>query len=252
MDAINVAALVFVGTFGGSLVGMWSRTRLPEHHLAEDSKVSVKVCMGLIATMTALVLGLVTAAAKSSFESVAGTVRDSAAEIITLDRTLARIGPQSQAAREALYEAITTRLDVTWPRESTDSELMATHVLEQAENVVSLILDLSPLDEEGRRLQAQALDLGEGLLESRWVLLTGVGGSVLAPFVIALVFWLTVTFVSFGLFAPYNVTSMAALVLSSMSVAGAVFLVLELDGPFAGVITVSPEPLRFALAWMEQ
>ena len=67
------------------------------------------------------------------------------------------------------------------------------------------------------------------------------------PFLVVVIFWLTVTFTSFGLFAPRNATVVAVLAVSAMSVAGAVFLILELDGPFSGVIKVSSGPLRYAL-----
>jgi hypothetical protein len=73
------------------------------------------------------------------------------------------------------------------------------------------------------------------------------GTSIPWPFLIVLVFWLTITFMSFGLQAPANSTVLTVLLLCALSVAGAVFLVLEMDGPFDGLIKVSPEPLRFAL-----
>jgi hypothetical protein len=209
--------------------------------------------MGLVATMTALVLGLVTASAKSSFEAVAATVRSAAADTISLDRTLARYGPESQIARDALHDVVRARLDMTWPQESArTAELMSMDALHRAENVVSLIRSLSSQNDEQSWLQSRALSSSEDLLEARWTLLSAVGTSVLAPFMALLVFWLTVTFASFGLFSPRNATTIAALFLSSSSVAGAVFLVLEMDGPFDGLITVSPEPLQYALAWMTQ
>jgi hypothetical protein len=250
---MTVGALVLTCTFGGALAGMWLRNVLPEQHLTEDSKTTVKVCIGLIATMTALVLGLVTAAAKSSFESVGTAIEHSAADIMTLDRTLARYGPESRDAREALNHAVTVRLRMTWPEDSSRaSELVALDVLQGAERVVSVIRELSPRTAEQEWLQSRALSLGEALLAQRWAVLGPVGSSVLRPFVVVLVLWLTITFTSFGLFGPANITVIATLLLSALSVAGAVFLVLEMDGPFDGLITVSPEPLRYALAWMRQ
>ena len=64
MSPIAVSLTVFACVFGGVLVGIWLRSILPKDHLDAESRDTVKVGIGLIATMTALVLGLVTAAAK--------------------------------------------------------------------------------------------------------------------------------------------------------------------------------------------
>lgn len=252
MDPIAVGSLVFVCTFGGALGGIWLRKLLPERHLTEDSKATVRVSIGLIATMTALVLGLVAAEAKSSFDSVTATVRNAAADVVVLDRVLARYGPESQAAREALYHVVAVRLDMTWPQDSSrPTELVTLDVIHGAERVVSAISDLAPQNDDQRWLQSRALTLGERLLEERWELGT-VGASGLRPFLVALLFWLTITFGSFGLFAPSNATVVVALLVAALSVAGVVFLILEMDAPFDGMIKVSAEPLRYALSWLRQ
>ena len=85
------------------------------------------------------------------------------------------------------------------------------------------------------------------MLRTRWVVLGELGTAIPWPFLIVLVFWLTITFMSFGLNAPANATVLAALLLCALSVSGAVFLTLEMDGPFDGMMQVSAEPLRYAL-----
>jgi len=246
MSPVVIGTLVFVCTLGGALAGMWLRRILPEPHLSDESVNTVKVCVGLIATMTALVLGLVTAAAKTSFESVNTTVRNSAADVMTLDRTLARYGGESEFARDALYEAVSVRVSMLWQEDAPPPGSQdALDSLRSGEAVVSLISGLSPHTDEQRWLKARALGLGEALLEERWALSGVLTSSVLGPFLAALVLWLALTFTSFGLFAPHNTTVITTLSLSALSVAGAVFLVLEMDGPFDGLITVSPEPWHY-------
>ena len=254
MSPIVIGTLVFVCTLGGALAGMWLRRILPEPHLSDESVNTVKVCVGLIATMTALVLGLVTAAAKTSFESVNTTVRNSAADVMTLDRTLARYGSDSELARDALYDAVSVRVSMLWQQEALPplGSQDALDALRDGEAVVSLISGLSPQTDEQRWLKSRALNLGEGLLEERWTLSGVVASSVLGPFLAALVLWLAITFTSFGLFAPNNTTVITTLSLSALSVAGAVFLVLEMDGPFDGLITVSPEPWHYLQSVMRQ
>src|SRR5262249_42709210 len=119
MTPTVIGTLVFLCTFGGALGGLWLRAALPDHHLSNDSKDTVKVGIGLIATMTALVLGLVTASAKSAFDALNTAVQHTAADVLALDRTLARYGPESKAVRETLAQVIAQRLEMTWPQHSS-------------------------------------------------------------------------------------------------------------------------------------
>ncbi len=250
-NAIGVIVLLF--TFGGALAGIKLRTILPEHHLSGESKDMVKVSIGLIATMTALVLGLVTASTKSSFEGVNTLVKHTASDVLSLDRLLARYGPETAATREALKLAVAHRIDMIWPQgDSRAVKLDPWEAIRGTELLVAQIRGLSPQSADQRWLQSRALDLGESILETRWLIFAGLGISVPVPFLAILLFWLTITFISFGLFAPQNLTVVSALFVCALSVAGAVFLVLELDGPFEGLIRVSPEPLKYALARLGQ
>jgi len=241
--------LVFVCTFGGALVGLWLRSALPDHHLSPDSKDTVKVGIGLIATMTALVLGLVTASTKSSFDALNTAIQHAAADVLALDRTLARFGPESQAARETLAQIIAQRLELTWPQHASQgARRNRLEVTYSGEGLVERIRDLAPQNENQRWLQAHAVALSEALLDARWAVVSRVGTSVPVPFLVVLVFWLTMIFVSFGVFAPRNATVMVALCVCALSVAGAIFLILEMNSPFEGLMTVSPDPLRDAYA----
>ncbi len=116
MDSIIVCMIVFVCTFGAVLLGMWLRTILPEHHLDDETKETVKIGIGLIATMTALVLGLITASAKSSYDDVSSAVKKSAADVLTLDRILARYGPETAEIRANLKRGVGARVEMIWPQ----------------------------------------------------------------------------------------------------------------------------------------
>lgn len=253
MNPMTIGVLVFAVTFGGALAGIWLHARLPERHLSADSQATVKVGIGLIATMTALVLGLVTASAKSSFDALDAAVKQSAAEVLTLDRTLARYGPESETARVALHDLIVAARIKSWPAAATSArELQASGAPGGAESVVRHIRALSEQSDDQRWLKARALDLGEQLLEARWVVFSNIGSSVPVAFLIVLVFWLMVIFVSFGLFAPKNGTVISILLVCALSVASAIFLILELDQSFTGVIRISPAPMDFALSQMNR
>jgi hypothetical protein len=114
VNPIRIGTLVFICTFGGVLIGMWLRAALPEHHLSNETKDAVRIGIGLIATMTALLLGLVTASAKSSFDSMDSEVRHTAADCLALDRTLVRYGLETREIRQAFSHALGKRLEITW------------------------------------------------------------------------------------------------------------------------------------------
>ena len=118
MDATIVGIIVFTCTFAGALLGMWLGTALPEHWLAASSD-TVKVGVGLIATMTALVLGLVTASAKNSFDAVDTTVKQTATQLLALDRVLARYGSETGEIRKGLQRVVGARIDMIWGQGSS-------------------------------------------------------------------------------------------------------------------------------------
>ncbi len=250
-----VGLIVFLCTFGGALLGMWLRTTLPDHHLDAESREVVKVGIGLIATMTALVLGLVLASAKSTFDSMDSAVKTTAVEVLTLDRLLARYGPEAGEIRKGLQHGLVARIDMIWSQGSpTPARLdpMRSGAGAQAEALPNAIRTLTPRDDAQRALQARAMDLAEALLQTRWLVLAGSETSVPLPFLIILIFWLTITFTSFGLFAPRHATVLVVLFVCALSVGSAVFLILELDTPFDGLLRVAADPLRYAYAHLNQ
>ena len=249
MNPTFIGMIVFACSFGGAMLGMWLRTALPAHHLNAESRDTVKVGIGLIATMTALVLGLVTASAKSSFDAVDSAVKQSAIEVLVLDRVLARYGPETGEIRKGLQHMIEARIDMIWPQDSsnpTNLDPLRSGASSKAEGLADAIRSLKPRDDAQRALQSRALDLSEALLQARWLILAGTETSVPVPFLVILLFWLTITFASFGLFAPRNGTVVAVLFVCAVSVGSAVFLVLEMDAPFDGLLRVSSAPLRYA------
>lgn len=253
MSAVFVGLIVFAFASGGFLVGLLLNARLPGHHLSNDARDTVKLGIGLIATLTALVLGLVTASAKSSFDDLSVEIKNSAAQVLMLDRTLARYGPETKEIREELRNALAHRLEMTWPQNRSQAEkLDSIDVTRGLERLVDQIRGLSPQNDDQRWLKSRALDLCESLLNARWVVFASAGASVPRPFLSVLIFWLTVIFGCFGLFAPRNATIIVVLLICALSVGGAMFLILEMDSPFDGLIKVSPEPLRYAYTRLNQ
>jgi hypothetical protein len=249
MSAFTLALITFACTFGAASVAMVVRSALPASHVTKESQDVVRLGMGLVATMTALLLGLVTAAAKGSFDSHDLAIRTSAVNILTLDRHLARYGPETAPTRELLRGALAARIEAMWPAKGAPAPPPpSTDTPSPAEEVQNEILALAPATDTQRWLKGEALKLTEEVVKTRWRVLGRGAGAVPRTFLVVVVFWLTATFATFGLFAPRNGTVVSVLFIASLSVSAAVFLILELDGPFEGVIRVASAPLRYALA----
>lgn len=249
MSAVVIASITFFLTFSASWMGTVIRSWLPTEHTARESQDVVRLGMGLVATMTALLLGLVTAGAKGTFDSQDQAIRASAVNILTMDRHLARYGPETTPTREKLRGALAARIEATWPtRGGMRASFASAQITSAAEEVQNEIIALAPQNEAQRWFKAEALKLTEDVLRTRLRLLSSRGGAVPRAFLAVVIFWLMATFASFGLYAPRNATVRAVFFIASLSVAAAVFLILELDGPLEGIIKVSAEPLRYALA----
>jgi hypothetical protein len=246
MSAIAISVVIFVCLFGGALFGVLLRTALPDTHLSVDAKDVMKLGLGLIGTMAALVLGLLIAFTTSSFKARSGELEQMAANIMQLDRVLARYGPEANDARHLLRDAVAGALNRLWPKESSGPAS-----LQPIAGWVALdngIRDLSPQNDAQRTLQAEALRTATDLVGTRWLLFEQRGSSIPTPFLFVLGFWLTIIFVCFGLFAPLNATLVVTQFVCALSVSGAIFLILEMDTPLSGFIQNSSAPLRTALA----
>ena len=246
MNVFVTAPIVFGSLFGAVLLGMRLRSTVPAHHLSSEAKDAVRIGMGLVATMAALVLGLLVASTKTAYDSEKNEVTQMAARIDFLDRTLANYGPEAAESRALLRRGVEVALARMWPEQKSqhaqrDSGGSWTEALPNA------IQKLSPENDVQRAFKAQAADLASDLGQMRWLLYEQAESSISIPMLIVVIAWLTIIFVSVGLFAPSNPTVVIALALAALSVSGAIALILELDLPFDGIIQISSAPMRNAL-----
>ncbi|MGA2411950.1 MAG: hypothetical protein ABSG46_16390 [Candidatus Binataceae bacterium] len=207
--------------------------------------------MGLTATMSALVLALLIASAKNSYDTQRNELTQMSANVVLLDRLLAHYGPETKEIRELLRVSLVRMTGQIWPASSSNNA-KAPPMASGGEMVYDEIQALSPRNDAERSLQEQAERLSIDIAQTRWLLFEQGDRSIPMPFLALLVFWVTIIFLSFGLFAPLNATVVATLFLCALSVSGAIFLILELDQPFGGLIKISGAPLRSAIAHLGQ
>src|SRR5262245_49672335 len=248
MNSLTIGLISAGSIFGGSLLGMGLRRLLPGHHLSKETQDVVKLSAGTIATLTALVLGLLVSSAKSSFDAMNTGVVQGSAKIIFLDRTLARYGPETKPVREQLKRSIAAGIEAVWPAEKTGvSALTAFERVNGMELVQDKLSEISPRSDAQRQILGEGQQIVGDLSQSRWLLLEEAQTELPRSLLLVLVFWLTLLFISFGLFAPPNATALTVLGVGACAVSAAIFLVLELNRPLDGMIRISSAPLLNAL-----
>ena len=249
MSPLLMSVIVFACVLGGAFLGMFLRNTLPKHHLSEATKDVVKLGTGLIGTITGLVLGLLIASANSTFETQSSQVQQMTANIVVLDQTLAQYGPEAVSIRNMMRRVVTSMGDRIWrENSSTSGELAPFEASAAALSLFDEILKLSPQNERQRSLQARAIGTLQEIGKTRLLLFAEAGAAIPMPFLVVLIFWLAIIFASFSLFADNNATTVVALGVFALSASAAIFLILELGQPFTGLMRISSEPLRNALA----
>jgi hypothetical protein len=252
MSPTALALIAFSCVFLGTLLALVLRAFLPEHHLSDDSKDVVKLGIGMVATLAALVLGLLLASAKGNFDTMSNELKQAGAKIVLLDSVMAEYGPETREARDLLRQAVTAALQRLWPEET--NKAAPAHVPKPGNDLDALqskLRRLSPHNDTQRSLQSRALQVSADIAEARWLLLTQAGhGSIQKPFLVLLIFWLTIIFAGFGLLSPRNATVIVVLVVCILSATGSLYLILELDRPYGGLIKISSAPLHTALMYM--
>ncbi len=252
MSPVEIAVISFGCILGGAVIGSLLGSRLPDHHLASESKDVVRLSMAMIATLTALVLGLVTASAKSAFDAEDAAIKSTSATVLSLDRMLADYGTQTNDIRDHLQRALAERLAATWPEGHPKSVVLEPSGVPPSETIVRQIIALVPQTDAQQWYKARALDLSDEILRARWIVFGGSESSVPQMFLVVIICWLTVLFGSFGLFAPRNATVSGALLICSLSVAASIFLILEMNTPFSGVMKISSAPMQYAVSHINQ
>jgi len=246
MNSISISCTIATCMFGSALFGMMLRIMLPQHHFSDKSQDIVKLGAGLIGSMAALLLGLLVASAKGSYDTDKAELTQMSSKVIVLDRLLALYGPEAHEARVLLRNAVVRTMRRIWPEQNSQSADNDPGV-STGGLMYSAIQQLTPKNDQQRGLKSDCLSIALDLAQMRWLLYEQSESSISMTFLVVVVFWLMVIFLTFGLFSPRNATVIATLFLCALSVAGAIFLILELDEPFRGMIRISSEPLSRAV-----
>jgi hypothetical protein len=253
MPLLTVAVALFVGCMAAGLAGLALRPRLAERHLDSESRAVVTNITGLIAAMSALLLSLLVANAQSSYNTVSDEVDQMAANLVELDRTLGAFGPAATEARALLRRVVAAEIDRIWPPDtgSSSPDALDPGTTDQARlQFAGMVGGLPAQTEAQRALQRRVLDLLAANSRTRVLVFNQLNNDLPLPVVAVVSSWLVTLFLAFGLLARFNAVVVIALLIGAVSVGGAMFLVLELNRPFGGIMQVSDGSMRTALALM--
>ena len=246
-SSLLISVMALVAMFGGGLIGIFAARILPAHHLSDSSASAVKLLATVVVSLTSLVLALMLSSANNSFAVNAGIVKKLSSDLIHLDHLLRTYGPEANEARANLRAYTTKKNEELFPTSAmsapTDRETS-----DRLDALLDSILSLAPADRRHTALVEQALGITSSIYAERWLLWENPGTTVPPQFLFVLIFWLFLIFVSFGMFAPANLTVIASFLLSSLAVAGAILMILDMGDPMhPGWVQVSSEPMRRAI-----
>ena len=244
MSSVALFLVAFACLFGGACTGMTVRRLLPEHHLSRESTDVIKLATGLMATLVALVLSLLVSSANTFRGTIENQYRQALAGIVELDQYLRAFGPDTRDVRQQLRRSVVHSFRLHWPHEDFGLTEAATDP--NANPVIDLegrILELNPTGPKQKWLQSQALQMANELVRLRQLMSGDQSKRGLpALIVIVLLAAATAIFASFSLFVQPNPTVVFALAVAAVAVSGALFLIVELNTPFSGLLQLSSDP----------
>jgi branched-subunit amino acid transport protein AzlD len=247
LSAVAVGLIAFALILSSIAIGLMMRRWVPEAHISGDSKEVIRLATALIGTMAAVVLALLFASTRSSFEATNASVGRMTTSVIELDHMLREYGPEGQALRKALRQDVLAIVASIWQDDVTVQQQSDAKVAGAQVKVLTMLRQVTPANPLQAAVQARALSVSGDLEQTRLSLIAQPGDSLSKPFVIVLVLWLCFIFLSFSMSAKANTTLVVMLVICAFSASSAIYLILELEQPFDGLMQISNSALRNAL-----
>jgi hypothetical protein len=247
LSAVAVGVIAFGLILTSITIGLMMRYWVPESHISGDSKEVIRLATALIGTMAAVVLALLFASTRTSFEVTNSSVGRMTTSIIELDHMLQEYGPEGRGLRMALRHDVGSIAASIWQ----DDPSVPHQVDDGGEGgqvtILTKLRQLTPANPLQAALQVRALSVSGDLEQIRLSLLAQPTDSLSKPFVIVLVLWLCFIFLSFSMSAKANTTLVIILVICAFSASSAIYLILELEQPFDGLMQIPNTAFRNAL-----
>ena len=240
----------FISILFGTVIGMILKRSLPAEMLEGGSKDAIRLGAGFLSTLAALVIGLMIASAKNTYDTQNTNIRQLGTNAVLVDQMLTKYGPEARTARTLLRETIPSATARIW-QENTRRGGSTFVVSETAERFYNAVEGLKPANEEQTSLKSRIIQITTELGRTRLLVFTQSDNAIPVPFFIVLVFWLVVIFASFSLFAEPGAIVIAFILVFAISVSSALFLIVDLSHPFSGLMQISNHHLQMVLPKIE-
>lgn len=251
MDDWAISPAIAAVVFASGILGFNLSRLLPEHHLSKETHDVIRLGTGMLSVLASLVLGLLIATVKTAYDNTSAALGAYAADLTLLDEDLRDYGDGALDARRLLRDYTSLLVDEVWHSSAQHPFLEENRAAgELLEHVRDAIRALPATTRDQQWLTGQALQVATSLLHQRWLLIERGASSLHPIMLVVLVVWIAVIFISFGIHAPHHATMYAVFLVLSVAIGSAIFLVLEMDGPFEGLIRISSQPVETALAHM--
>jgi hypothetical protein len=248
MNSFAVSFLVFALIFAGVFVGIILRRSLPPDHFKENTKDTVRVAIGLVVTMTGLVLGMLVSSAKAFYDGQKNEVAEMASEIVLLDHLLTIYGPETKQTRIEARRLLEKNVDRIWSSKTSQQSRLEPDAGEPFFQQLQLLM---PKNEAQIASKAQLMSMALSLSKTHWLMfLVSEQTSISTPLLMVVTSWLVIIFTSFGIFAPPNLTVIAVLMVCATAASAAIFIIMEMYSPFSGTMRISPAAIYDALNQM--
>lgn len=248
MSAVAIAVVAFGLILLSIAIGLMMRHWLPESHLTGDSKEVIRLATALIGTMAAVVLALLFASTRTSYEATSSSVGRMMTNIIELDHVLQEYGPEGQALRPGLRRDVKHIVEAIWQDDASIQGEAHPDTSAGQMSILNKLRQLVPATPLQSALQARAVSISGDLQQIRLALLAQPPDSLSRPFVTVLVLWLCFIFLTFSMSSKANTTLVTVLFICAFAASSAIYLILELEQPFDGLMQIPNTALRNALA----
>ncbi len=251
MNSDHVSLIAFAVIFSGGILGIVLRRILPEEHFVPASEAVIKLVTGFVMTMTGIILGMLVSSAKASYDGQKVLVAQMASDVILLDRALAVYGPDTDSIRIQIRAALESAATRIWP--STKFTQIKLHPEDTMNRVEVQLNALEPKTSSQMYAKAHSITLLNELQQANWLLFVQSDTNKLSmPLLVILISWIVAIFISFGLYAPPNPTVIVTILLGALAVSAAILIIVEMYSPFTGLMKISSEPIREAIAQVKR
>src|SRR6185436_4544664 len=252
MSSTAAFLVSFASILIGAAIGMGLKRLLPAGVLDGGSKEAIRLGASLLATLAALVIGLMIASAKNSYDTQNTNIRQLGANVVLVDQMLLKYGPETKTARALLRELISNAASRIWQENAEHNRHESTFIVSgTAERFYNAVEGLTPANDEQASLKSRIVQATTEIGRTRVLVFTESDNAIPVPFFIVLTFWLVVIFASFCVFAKPSPIVIASILVFALSVSSALFLIVDLSQPFDGLMQISNHHLRMVLQQTE-